>query len=226
MRKSIYLLLIGCAMFALPAVAQKGKDLDALVTAMKRLQDLYTAQPVSFEVKYTYTPETDPARVLEEMQGQTVFDGRRIYNRIDSMETIINEQFRIMLFADDKIMYVTRVDSSRGADEPAGQLRAILEQAAVAACEMQESDGLASYRVTFLPEAPYKEMLVQVDSQTGYLQWIRYLVKPDMLGDEVEAGQLKPGECAVLSIRYSNFTKPANSMLLIQPGISERTEIP
>ncbi|MGX5816615.1 LolA family protein [Chitinophaga lutea] len=204
MKKLTYILTIICLLCSGTLPAQDKKAAGALVDELQRLQALYNRQPLTFDIKYTYTSEKAPDKVLEEMNGRMAMAGDNFYSVIDSTETIVNRRYRIILFREDRLMYIASMDTARAAD-PMAQLREVLERVPMAGYDVREDGNVRTLRVAFNPETGYREMLLKVDAQTGYMQSVRYVVQSSMLAepDENAGGRnVAPGEYSIVTMQF------------------------
>ena len=101
-------MLFSSAFLQTHSFAQEQKT-DKAIQVFDALKQAYQiAQGVSFNVKYTYTNETRPNDVLDSLSGKFEISHDNYRYLLDSTETIHNNKYTIILFREDKIMYLTK----------------------------------------------------------------------------------------------------------------------
>ena len=93
--------------------AQSQSKDDSVVNVINRLfENFQTARDMSFDVNYSYSNESTPTVILDSLSGKFEMHGAKYHFFLDSTETIRNEHYTIVLFHEDKIMYLTKGTSN------------------------------------------------------------------------------------------------------------------
>lgn len=179
---------------------------------MNDLQKKYREQAVSFNVSYSYASELHPGVILDSLTGKMDLDGSKYHYLVDNTETISNGRYNIILYGDDKIMYLAKpADLSTG--DPAAQLRLMMEQSGIEKCIITEKGNRKSLLVSFLPGSSYREVEMIIDKASGYLTETRYVVKTALL---MESKGTTPdpeyGEYAIVRTVLDNYKKLAEDI--------------
>jgi len=191
------LILLNCISLAgaMKGLAQPNPEIDKVIAVMKELQTAYARKPVAFDIKYTYSNERSPEVILDSLHGKMEISGTDSRCLLANTETIHNSRYTILLFREDKIMYLAKGDSAgHGMTDPLQLVKTVLEKAGIASCEIADSSRFKMVRMRFRLGAPFRQMEMAVDTTTGHLSRMRYVVKTALLtgntaGDETLKAQ-------------------------------------
>lgn len=190
------------------AVGQSASGLEQVTAEMKKMKSFYEAHPLSFEIKYTYANEHDPARVLDSLSGRVEMSGASYHCWLDSVETIRNDRYNIVLFKEDRIMYLTSAATSAAAN-PLQMMQAALKQTGVSNCEVLYNGSNRVIRMFFREGAPYRQMEMTIDTTSGYLLNTRCIVKTALLMDPSDNSDTAPAgeydEYAIVQARFEHY---------------------
>ena len=189
MKRRIILLCCNLVMMWHGLIAQSISNLEPVMTEMKDLQAFYNNHPLSFSVKYTYANEHDPGRVLDSLSGKIEMAGVNYRCWMDSTETIRNDRYNIVLFKEDKIMYLTKPAGVVAAD-PVQLIQATLEKTGVSSAEIQRQGNLKTVRLFFGAGKPYRQMEMTIDTLSGHLIEMYYIVKTALLMETPEGKEV------------------------------------
>lgn len=211
MKTSIFLLL--GSLFILtrcPLMAQSNEALDKVMTVMKEMQATYTMQQLSFEVKYVYSNEGTPGVILDSLKGRVEVDGTNYRCLLDNTETIRNERYSIILFNEDRIMYLAKPTGTDSTGNPLLLTRAVLQNANIKECTITTRNGMKMLRITFNHGAPYKKMDMTIDLASGLVLDMQYVVKTSLLlASQQDEVALEEGYDEYASVRthFFNYQK-------------------
>jgi hypothetical protein len=163
------------------AFAQSNPEVDRAVAAMTELQATYAKRPLAFDVKYTYSNEHSPDVLLDSLYGKIEVSGTDSRCLLGNTETIHNSRYTILLFGEDKIMYLAKSGSTGYSTDPLQLIKTVLEKAGMAGCEVADSNQYKTIHLTFRQDVPFRQMLMTIDTTTGHLSMMRYVVKTALL---------------------------------------------
>lgn len=173
--------------------AQELTDTARLYRELAVLQNGYSGSPVSYDVRYIYASELHPDIVLDSMKGSVSIYNKACRYQLDNMETVANGSYNIVLFRQEKLMYIVKAVEGATPD-PLDRVRKMLGNAGVQRYIIKEENHQKIIHINFLPEADCREMEVAMDERTGQLQTVKYVVKtallmqtPAAMEDKVEA---------------------------------------
>ena len=187
-------------------------DTTRLFKEMGTLRTKYQSHAVSFDISYSYTAELHPDVILDSLSGNMDLYGSNYHYLLDKTETMSNDRYSIILYGEDKIMYLAK-SSALNTGDPTQQLRLMMEKAGIQNCVITEKGNKKSILISFLPESGYREMEMTIDKTSGYLTETRYVVKTTLL---MESQGTTPdpeyGEYAIVRTVLSNYKEPANDL--------------
>jgi hypothetical protein len=179
------------ALLQLTSRAQTAAGTEQLMAELKKVQSYYYAHPLSFRVKYIYAAENAPDKPLDSLSGRMEVSGSNFHYWLDSTETIRNDRYSIVLFKEDRIMYLAKPSANAAAPDPLQLMQAALEKAGLSNCEVTVSGRNKEFRMFFKPGAPYRQMDMTIDTLSGYMQSMRYVVKTAMLMEVQDSDQAR-----------------------------------
>lgn len=154
-----------------------------IVTDLKAMQDNYSKQGrLSFNVSYRYTNETDPSMVLDSLSGIFEMDNKKFHFILDNTETINNGIYTIMLFKEDKMMYLTNGVSKNPLD-PVQMLDSAMSHIKDLKFSSSVQENRKTITLFFPPGLPYKQIDFVMDTVSMQLVKTVYLVRTMELAD-------------------------------------------
>lgn len=185
------------------AQAQSGK----LLEVMKEVQSNYARHPLSFDVVYTCSNESTPEVVLDSMQGTLEMSGRDSRYILGNTETIRNSRYTIILFKEDKIMYLARPDTATMMGDPMMMVQSALEKAGITESNVLQRGANKIIEARFRTGSACKQIEMTVDTLSGRLLNMRYVVKMTMLIDADVEDDAASGydEYALVLARFNHY---------------------
>lgn len=190
----------------------------------KQLEEIFTSivetyrksEHLSYTVQYRYTNEHTPSVALDSMQASVVMlDSTRYWCRVDSTETMVNNQFSVVLFKEDKLMYLSRAQAN-SLFQPLSQLQRFLEQNEGITYQQKVAGATKVVKLNFKDSSACKELTLTIDTLSGYLSKIVYVVPTEQLVDEAGRNTLQdPSQVydafARVEARFTNYsTQPVD----------------
>lgn len=194
------------------AVAQNPENTRQALQFFDALQQTYqNTSGLSFDMKYTYSNETKPDIVLDSLTG-TFKMSRNEYNYIlDSTETIKNDKYTIVLFKEDKVMYLTKANASIKTS-PLEVIGEFFKANKGISCDIVVKGKFKVISINYPPGLQYKQISLTVDTTIGYLVNAMYIVQTKLLFetesiDKTTLGQYD--EYARVGITFFNYREAA-----------------
>ncbi len=214
----IFSMIAGMLLLLQPRVnAQAGIDTTTLFAEMTQLQSVYKAHALAFDVHYTYASELHPDAVLDSLHGRLEMSGNYYHYWLDSMETMVNANYSVTLFRNDKLMYLAKPSAAMAGVDPLMQLRVVLQRSGISSCAVTQQGALKVLRIDFGPQSSYKGMEMGIEKKTGYVTYMRYIMKTAMLmgaGGEAQVAKANAeyGEYAIVQTTFDHYKQlPANN---------------
>jgi hypothetical protein len=196
------LLFITVFILTVPVMAQ----LDNATRILKNIQLAYTAHPLMFDVKYIYSNEHTPDKILDSLKGRIEMNGNDYRYQLDSTETIHNSKYNIILFKEDKIMYLTGASAQVAAQDPLQSVQTILEKSGVTSCTISNEKGKTTIRFDFAAGGACKQMKIIADTVKQRLYAMQYIIKTTLLKDAQDDTEMEGyEEYALVSTTFSNY---------------------
>jgi hypothetical protein len=185
-------------------------DTARIFTEMSRLQAKYQARAVSFDISYSYASELHPDVILDSLKGNMDLYSGKYHYRLDNTETISNGRYNIILFGEEKLMYLAK-PSTLNMGDPIQQMRLMMQKSGINKCAVTENGNRRSILISFVPGGNYREMEMTMDKASGYLTGMRYVVKTTLLM-ETQGADPDPqyGEYAIVQTILNNYKEPAS----------------
>lgn len=190
MKQAWWITIILC--FAAPwAKAQQRPDttLAGTATLMRDIRSALSAKPVAFQVKYQYADASNPEQIIDSASGTIEMDGANYRCVLENTETIRSGQYMIILFREDKLMYLARTDTTTTGTDMVAMMMSAMETAGVQQMQVKDTGVERRLRFHFREGSPYREVELSVDCAARTLRSVRYLVNTTAL--------LGPGETEV-----------------------------
>ncbi|MGO4294028.1 hypothetical protein [Chitinophaga sp. RAB17] len=109
LRVSFFLLVFLASVFRLLAQSQ---DTTRLFAEFNKIQQAARKVPVSYDIQIT-SVKTGSTKITDSISGYMQMDGSRLHYLLNDVETIVNERYMIVLFKQNKSMYLTRSSDSK-----------------------------------------------------------------------------------------------------------------
>lgn len=208
MSKSAFLLLSVLAFNFLKAQS-RADNVQAIIDAMRQLHTAYdSGRYLSFNVAYTYADVNAPDQILDSISGLIQINNNRYHWQIGTTETVANEHYAIMLFKEDKVMYITKPFAKSGEIDPLAKLDSSLLLINGLQTSIKMQKNMKFIKLNFPPESGYKSIQLLINKKTGFLNTVDFIVKPESIGNYGMADS-KNIKAAYVHIKanYSNYKK-------------------
>lgn len=205
MLKKILITLI-CMSAMQPLLAQQ-VDTARLYTEMRKLQEAYTANGLRYDFRYTYAGAHQPARILDSLSGSVEMSAAGTKMVMQHMEFVTNPRYAIVLFKEDKVMYLYKPNSVP-ANDPLYQIRTLMESGLVAKVDVQQEQRNRRIQIRFDSTAMVRTIDMNISSGNGLLSTVRYILQTEMMkaGRPLSvAEQQKFGPLAQVSMYFLGY---------------------
>jgi hypothetical protein len=198
----------------LSSAQAKDTGVAAALQVFRSMMDKYQgASTLSFKLDYRYSNETRPGKVLDSLSGNVTISKAKYHYVFDSTETIQNETYNIILFKEDKMMYISGSGNSVGESDPLAIMDSTLWQIHGIDCSVERSKKSKVLTLIFPQGYSYKKMEFDIDSATGLLSKVSYIVKTTMMtGSQNKSAPIDRSiydEYALVQAKFSNYNTKA-----------------
>ena len=193
--------------------AQGTTDSSALVHLLTDMSEKYkTAGMLGYDIKYRFTSETDPTKTFDSLQGRIEMDSLRYWCKLDNTETMSNDKYTVILFKEDKLMYLSKASLLNRSVDPLQILQRLLTTLGNASYNQTVNKQYKTVVIRFPQSSSCKQIEYTVDIGTGYLSKMVYVVPTAQLVDQsarqsFDAGKEGYETYARVEAVFSNYKK-------------------
>lgn len=204
-RNFLLLLLSVAAMQAAGQVSEKEK----VIAELKRVSASYkTVQFLGFGIMYKYADEKTPGNYLDSLKGSFKLNGDLYWYAMDETEAVGNKDYMMMLFKEDRIMYLSKAASSAISGNPVAMIDSFILRNAGINCRITEEKNETHIMLDFPAGSKYKRIAYRIDAATHFLSGITCVVQASELYDPSVRQAIEGGaEYAVIEISFSDYTR-------------------
>ena len=167
----------------------KGYPKNDFVKAMKEMADRYRdSKSLSFNVTYRYSSEKDPGVYLDSLKGSYRINGNDYWYSLDNTEVVSNQDYCVLLFKEDHIMYLAPARSRNTNIDFLSSLDSFLVHGDNITVSATEGPQQRILKLSFGDNSPWKSIEYNIDKTNGYIIRIRQVVRSSRLYDPVVAG--------------------------------------
>lgn len=205
------LLLMICTgiCFSHTLYAQETDQLRNAISTLKNIRDNYTGNSsLSFGMMYRYWAENDPLNVLDSVPASVQINGNKYHSLVSNTETISNDKYAVILFRDEKVMYLTKPSSVlKGIDSYAMMDSALMKMPGIAASVLKD-DQNTTIEFSFPAGSAYKKIIFTADNKNMMFRKIMYVMKTELLQDEDTPDEMKEkSEYSVVETTFFNYNR-------------------
>ena len=189
------------------ALAAQPDSRSAAIRAIARLGAHYKEIPLlSFDILYRYSDEKKPGIYMDSLRGSFKMDGQRYWYLLDSTEMVYTEKSVVILYRQDKLMYLSAPSAQSAAANPLVVLDSFLSKKEGIQYELSNAGGETTVTLRFGSGYTYKRVEYHIEDKTGLLRRMVSVVKSEQLYDPSVRTAIAPGESyAVVETLFSNY---------------------
>jgi hypothetical protein len=163
-------LIILCSCSVATMALAQSSDKQQVMAAMRALSNRYkNFKRLSFTIAYKYAAEDKPGLYLDSLKGSITVSGNRYDYSIDSTEFIGGIDLSVILFKQDKIMYLVRPSAAQRNVNPLAMLDSLLTRNDSVDCRLTETGTEQTITMTFKPGKATKRVEYTIDRNSGLL---------------------------------------------------------
>ncbi len=185
----------------------------AALQEVQRMRDAFrTAKGLAMDMAYYYANESSPAKYLDSLKGHMLLNGKEYRLLLDQTEAMVNERYSIVLFGEDRIMYLSKPSKQLDAYNPVAALDSLVTGAAGTVFGLQNEGAYRTVTIAFTAGRPYQKMSFTIDTATGYLVRSVMLVKTELMAPSADPSSLKKegyDAYSVVETRLTGYRKEA-----------------
>ena len=166
----------------------------------------YSANHVTFDLTYRYALEESPLLYLDSLKGSFKMSGNRYWYRLDSTETIGDSALTVLLFKEDRVMYLTKTPKAARNQNPLAMMDSVYFNNPD--LEFSISDLPLQRKITTSSRNGnhFKTIEYFINKQTGLLDKISSKINVAFLYDESLHAKIdKHSSYANVEVVFSNY---------------------
>jgi hypothetical protein len=164
------------------------------------------ASQLSFDVQYRYSAEDAPTAWRDSLGGSFKMDGSRYWYLLDSTEMLSGDKYVVILYREDKIMYLNTAATAATSVSPVAMLDSFLLKKTGLRYHLAIDGQQTLVSIFFDKEQVYKKMEYYINNNTGLLTKTISVVRADQLYDPSVRGKVTPRDSyAIIETLFRNY---------------------
>jgi len=181
-------------------------DRQKAIKAIQQLSRAYLQSLLSFDISYWYADEASPSKYLDSLKGHCTIDGAQYWYSLDSTEMLCSNGYVVILYKQDKIMYLTKPSQNLQTANPLSTIDSVLQKMDNLGLNIVTRNNQTIVTINFLKTAAYKKLEYYIDNKTGLLSKLISVVRSEQLYDPAVQKQIdKSGAYAIVETMFSNY---------------------
>ncbi|HYC27484.1 MAG TPA: hypothetical protein VEB42_01695 [Chitinophagaceae bacterium] len=190
---------MACVCYAQTARQQAISELNKL-TARYRSSD-----HLSFNIDYRYALENKPAVFLDSLKGSFKMHGLSYWYAIDSTEAVVGKDYTVMLFKEDRIMYLVKPSSAMPDKNPLSMPDSTWLASDEVKCSIDVLEHEKKITLEFNPGKGCKRIEYYISKRTGMVNRILSYVPAAGLFDPEVRPTVQPSDYGIVEMKFSNY---------------------
>jgi hypothetical protein len=184
---------------------------DSAIHFFKKFCSTYSnVDHLGFKIKYSYANELAPSVVLDSLHGEIKMNKQNCHVVLGNMETISNNNYSVILFKEDSIMYLSKPQPISALYNPASMADSFFTKTRGLNISIEKNESSIILTMHFPEGMDYKTAEFTIDSVTGYLQKVKYQIKAtDLLDPSAKAiadNSPMKDEWAIVESEFYDYT--------------------
>jgi outer membrane lipoprotein-sorting protein len=205
-KKILIPLLISCSgllSFGQEVPKEKQRALDALRALSGHYRNY---KSLHFTISYKYSAESKPGVYLDSLKGYFTLSGLKYRYVMDSTEFIGDSDRVMVLYKQDRVMYLAKSSSSTQSGNPMALLDSLLLKNDSVGCQYSETTEKQQITLLFKPGKPAREITYTIDRKSGWMTRITQVVPSRQLYDPSVRAQVENNSSyAVVETDFMNY---------------------
>lgn len=161
---------------------------------------------VSFDINYKYSDEEKPAVYLDSLNGSFKINGNKYWYTMAETEGIGNGEFTILLFKEDKIMYLTKPSTMSVSQNPLAMIDSFLAARPGVKYSIENEKKQKRIMLDFEENSRYKRIEYDIDAASGFLTRMTCIVKATEMYDASVKPQIEDNsKYVIVEATFKNY---------------------
>jgi hypothetical protein len=167
-------------------------DREKVITELKTISDRYQGKrSLSFDISYRYANEQQPGVFLDSISGSFKINGKNYWYVLDNTEAIGDSQYLIMLFKEDRIMYLTKPSSFTLMQNPLSLIDSYLVARADIRYTISSQKKEKKISLDFGDNGKYRKIEYTIDLASGFMTKMTCVVRASEMYDATVKPQVE-----------------------------------
>lgn len=168
----------------LPIVRAQMADKQKAIESLRSLSERYkNYKSLSFTIAYKYSAEDKPGLYADSLKGSFTMSGSRYRYIMDSTEFIGDKDRVVVLYKQDRVMYLAKSSPAMQSGNPMAKLDSILLKNDSVRIRMDETKKQQTIVLLFPSGSPTREIRFVIDRGSGYMTRMVQVVLSKQLYD-------------------------------------------
>lgn len=156
------------------------------------------------DMSYYYAAGSKPSAYLDSINAEYKIWKNNSWYRIDSTEALRNERLMVVVFRQDKLLYLSKPDKSFSPQSQFALLDSIADGRYPVSHEISKQGSLTCYSLKFLQPTIYKEMHFWIDRQ-GRITKTSQVINSLLLQANMKEVDTVSEEWMLVELRFANY---------------------
>lgn len=188
-------------------------DNGRVTSEFKKLAELYTALgPMSFSVSYYYADEQAPKQYLDSIKGTFKIQGKHFWYKLNETEAMSSDEYIVMLFKEDMIMYLAKPAATIKDINPLSLLDSFFinnKQLQGSVEEIQEGKKIT---ILFTAGHKYKKIEYYINKKTGLISRMLSVVESSEMFDSASSNRSDTSSSyAIVEVVFGDYQKSVDT---------------
>ncbi|AXY74708.1 hypothetical protein D3H65_12255 [Paraflavitalea soli] len=200
------------------SIAQSREDAkEAAIRAIGQLVSTYRQLPqLSFAVNYRYAAADRPGVYLDSMEGRVIISGQQYWYSMAQTECVLNADYQIMIFKEDKLIYLARPNKDMAASmamqamgpQALHAFDSLIRNGQGIHSTIWETNAEQIVQVDFTGHPTYKSLSWFISKETGLIGKMVTVMKAGQLYDASVRSQVDDKDTyAIVETLYTAYQK-------------------
>jgi hypothetical protein len=205
MRVKQIILLAACWCVMGIVYGQQSSKKEAIDELRQLIGRYRAADHLSFNINYRYALENKPSEFLDSMKGSFRMHGLSYWYAIDSTESVVGKDYTLMLFKEDKIMYVAKPSEATQNKNPLAMPDSAYLNSDAVKCSLEMLELEKKITMEFKPGAACKKIEYFINKKTGMINRVLSYIQSSQLYDLSVRQAVDASAYAVMEMKFTNY---------------------
>ena len=218
-KKILLLTFLSCHCL-LPFLRAQSPDKKHALEILRSLSERYKSyKSLHFTITYRYASENKPGVYLDSLKGDFKMSGNRYMYRMDSTEFIGNGDLTVILYKQDRVMFLSKAAPAMQAGNPMALMDSLLLKNDSVNCQLTETKEEQKIKISFRPGLPAREIEYTIDRKSSFVTRVVNVVQSKQLYDPSVRSLVEGNNSyAIVETDFTNYREGDFEESELDPG--------